>query len=260
MDHIRIPADYNIFQNEDLSFKEDGFERIENCINLCKKHGLNMILDLHKTLGFSFDDKEKEAGFFTDTKYQENFYNLWCEFARKFSKYENMLAFELLNEVTDYEYKDRWNAIASECIKRIRKIVPTIKILVGGYYNNAVSAVKDINVPIDNNIVFNFHCYEPLIFTHQGAYWIKNMDINFRMSYDSTFKQVNEYTAKYISKDGLNYSFMNENEKIGPNYFETIFAEAIKTTEEKGVALYCGEYGVIEYCSAEDTKKMVFRY
>lgn len=254
MDHVRIPVDYNIFQNEDLSFKEDGFIRIENCISLCKKYNLNMILDLHKTLGFSFDEKEKETGFFYDEKYQENFYNLWCEFARRFSKYEDMLAFELLNEVTDYEYKDAWNAIASECIRRIRKISPTIKILIGGYYNNAVSAVKDIDVLIDENIVFNFHCYEPLIFTHQGAYWIENMDTNFRFAYNTTFKEINELTKVNINKDGLDYSFMDPNEKIGPNYFETIFAEAIKTAEEKDVALYCGEYGVIENASVEDTR------
>lgn len=254
MDHIRIPADYNIFQNEDLSFKEDGFARIENCINLCKKYNLNMILDLHKTLGFSFDIEEKEVGFFNNEKYQENFYNLWCEFTRRFSKYEDMLAFELLNEVTDYEFKDSWNGIASECIRRIRKISPTIKILVGGYFNNAVSAVKDIDVPIDDNIVFNFHCYEPLIFTHQGAYWIESMDTNFRLPYNTTFKQINELTKSHISKEGLDYSFMDPSEKIGPNYFETIFAQAIKTAEEKGVALYCGEYGVIEYCSPVDTR------
>ena len=29
MDHVRIPVDYNVVQNDDLSFKEDGFNRIE---------------------------------------------------------------------------------------------------------------------------------------------------------------------------------------------------------------------------------------
>ena len=58
-----------------------------------------MILDLHKTIGYSFDDKEEETGFFYNEKYQENFYNLWIEFTKRFSKYEDILAFELLNEV-----------------------------------------------------------------------------------------------------------------------------------------------------------------
>lgn len=255
MDHVRIPVDYNIFQNEDLSFKEDGFNRIQKCIDLCKKYNLHMILDLHKTLGFSFDSKENEVGFFNNEKYQENFYYLWIEFTKRFSKYEDMLAFELLNEVTEYEYKDSWNKIASECIRRIRKIAPTIKIIVGGYYNNATCAVKDIGVPIDDNIVFTFHCYEPLIFTHQGAYWIDKMDLNFRTSYDITFKEVNDLTSKNINHIGIDYSFMDETEKISPNFFEKIFKEPIDIAESKNVYLYCGEYGVIEHASPEDTKK-----
>lgn len=255
MDHVRIPVDYNVVQNDDCSYKQDGFDRIERCIPLCKKYSLNMILDLHKTIGYSFDDKEKEEGFFFKAEYQENFYNLWVEFAKRFSKYEDMLAFELLNEVTDIAYKDAWNLIASECIKRIREIAPTIKILIGGYYNNAVCAVKDIDVPFDENIILNFHCYEPLIFTHQGAYWIKNMGTSFRTGYDITFKEVIDLSKKHIDHSGIDYSFMNENEKIGKNYFETIFKEAIEYAQSKNLPLYCGEYGVIEYADPEDTKK-----
>lgn len=254
MDHVRIPVDYNLVQNTDYSFKEDGFDRLQKAIDLCKKYNLNMILDVHKTIGFSFDELESEHGFFDDKEYQDNFYNLWEEFAKRFGKYEDMLALELLNEVTFKEYKDKWNVIASECIKHIRAICPTIKILVGGYYNNAVSAVKDIDVPIDENIILNFHCYEPLIFTHQGAYWIKKMDTSFRFPYKSTFKDVVEKSNEQIDHVGMDYSFMNENDYIGPDYFETIFAEAIKVAEEKGTCLYCGEYGVIEYASAEDTR------
>ena len=255
MDHIRIPVDYNVFLDVENHFIEEGMNRIQKCIDYSIKYNLNMVLDLHKTVGFSFDDKEKENGFFTNHVYQEIFYSIWEEFTRRFSKYESMLAFELLNEVTEKEYLDEWNSIATECIARIRKISPTIKIIVGGYYNNAVCAVKDIKVPFDENIILNFHCYEPLIFTHQGAYWIKSMDTNFRTPYDITFKEVNDLTNKYITKNGLDYSFMNEDEKIGPNYFETIFKEAIDYANSLDLAMYCGEYGVIEYVDPKDTAK-----
>ena len=38
-------------------------------------------------------------------------------------------------------------------------------------------------------------------------------------------------------------------------YFETIFAEALKIAEERNVLLYCGEYGVIDKATPEDTVK-----
>ena len=64
LDHIRLPVDYNLFQKDDGSFIENGFTYVQNCIDWCKKYNLNMILDLHKTAGFSFDKDEKEIGFF----------------------------------------------------------------------------------------------------------------------------------------------------------------------------------------------------
>lgn len=254
MDHVRIPVDYNLVLNDDYSYKEDGFIRLENAINLCKKYHLNMILDLHKTVGFSFDPNEKEDNFFFNEDYQNIFYNLWIEFTKRFSKYEDMLAFELLNEVTSFEYKDAWNSIASKCIKNIRDISSNIKILVGGYYNNSAESVKDIDVPFDENIVLNFHCYEPLVFTHQGAYWIDKMNKDFRFSYKSTFKQVNEETKYNIGIDNLDYSFMNENEYIGPSFFEKLFKQSIDFAEAHNCYLYCGEYGVIEHALVSDIK------
>lgn len=63
-DHVRLPIDYNIIQNNDGSVIEDGYSRIEKAVETCKKYGLRIVLDLHKTAGFSFDQGEKEIGFF----------------------------------------------------------------------------------------------------------------------------------------------------------------------------------------------------
>ncbi|MBR5341687.1 MAG: cellulase family glycosylhydrolase [Erysipelotrichaceae bacterium] len=250
LDHVRIPVDYNLVQNLDGSFKEEGFARLGRCIDMCEKLGLNMVLDLHKAIGYSFDAGENEDGFFEDEKYQEYFYSLWDEFAKRFGNRKN-LAFELLNEVTKYEYKDIWNSIALKAIERIRKYAPEIKILVGGYYNNSVTAVKDLIMPVDENIVYNFHCYNPLIFTHQGAYWIPSMDTNFRMKFTSTNREYQKNTAEQI-KGYMYEQFPDNDEVIDVTYFEKLFAEAIRVCEERDVALYCGEYGVIELANTED--------
>ena len=60
LDHVRVPIDYNLVQNKDGSFKEEGFGYINNAIKWCKDAGINMVLDLHKTCGYSFDEGEKE--------------------------------------------------------------------------------------------------------------------------------------------------------------------------------------------------------
>lgn len=256
LDHLRLPMDYNVLREENGTFKKDGFDYVKRAVEWCRKYGLNVILDLHKTAGYSFDKDEQEHGFFAEESYQEYFYTLWEEIARKFAGYGAQVAFELLNEVTDEKTMDAWNRISQECIRRIRKITPTVKILVGGYWNNSVAAVKDLAMPADENIVYNFHCYEPLIFTHQGAGWIDTMPSDYRMSFDHDMSVFWDRTKEYLP----NNMIMLEPAKdiahaLDSEFFEKLFAEAVSVAEERNVPLYCGEYGVINLASPEDTLK-----
>lgn len=255
LDHIRVPIDYDLVEDNEGNYKEDGFAYLDKVLDWAEKYSLNMILDLHKTFGFSFDDGEAETGFFENASYQERFYKLWEEFAKRYGKYSDRLCFEILNEVTEKEYCDIWNEISTKCIKRIRAIAPDIKILLGGYYNNSIEALKDLALPVDENIVYNFHCYEPLVFTHQGGYWVAGMDTNFRMPFDVTYGKYNEYTEQNLARYAADFSDFDPDKVMGVDYFENLVSEAVRVAEERNVALYCGEYGVINLATAEDTMK-----
>lgn len=228
LDHVRIPIDYNVLENEDGSFKESGFARIAKALELAEKYGLKAIIDLHKTAGFSFDEGEQETGFFDNDKYQERFYRLWEELAKHFGKDTENVAFELLNEVTEQQFSDTWNRISCECIKRIRAYAPDTLILLGSYWNNSPEAVKDLEKPYDNKVIYNFHCYSPMEFTHQGAPWVKD-----------------------LTDTKTNFEDMD----ITPEFFEKLFAEAMETAKNNGTSLYCGEYGVIDRAAPEDALK-----
>lgn len=229
-DHVRIPIDYNILENDDGSFKESGFARVDWALEMCRKYGLNTVIDLHKTAGFSFDYYgESESGFFDSIELQERFYRLWEEIAGHYGQHTETVVFELLNEITDKSYIDAWNGISNECIRRIRAIAPDIVILVGSYENNSAPAVAALAVPYDDKVVYNFHCYEPLKFTHQGAYWTDAIKPEERISFDES--------------------------GITPEFFEELFAPAIEAAKKNNTSLYCGEYGVIDVVSPEDTVK-----
>ena len=257
MDHIRLPIDYNLVEKEDGTPIPQGYERIRKAAEWCKKNNLNMILDLHKTAGYSFDSGHGETGFFENPDLQERFYKLWETFAREFANVfdgtDNEICFELLNEVTDQSYCKKWNAIARTCIERIRKIAPTIKILVGSYWNNSLASVKDLDPPYDENIVYNFHYYDPLVFTHQGATWIPKMNGDFRFPLNSKFSDYIKYTEEKCGQPGTSFDSFAPDATIDQNYFETIFAEAVQISEERNVRLYCGEYGVIDKTNIPDT-------
>jgi len=252
IDHVRIPIDYNLIMDENGKIIEEGIAYIYKVIEWCKKYNLNMVLDLHKTFGFSFDEGEAECGFFESSDLQERFYTIWEKLSKSFGKFHENVSFELLNEVTDPKYCSIWNNIAEECIKRIRKNAPETFILIGGYNNNCIKALADLKMPFDDKIVYNFHCYEPLIFTHQGAYWVKNMPENFYLEYPGTIKKyVSEQnklaleTADLISDATV--------ETVGEEFFDSLFSEAVKIAEERNVPLYCGEYGVINLADEKST-------
>ncbi len=229
MDHVRLPIDFNILENKDGTYNEEGFAHIDRAVKMCFDHHLNIILDLHKTAGFSFDFGEKEVGFFESPFYQERFYHLWELLASRYGKYPEQIAFELLNEVTEKEFIGEWNRISHECIRRIREYAPDTVILVGSYYNNSSTTVSALAKPYDDKVIYNFHSYEPLKFTHQGATWTPAINPEERISFAET--------------------------KITPAYFEDLFRSAIETAKANDTLLYCGEYGVIDRVSPEDTLK-----
>ena len=163
-----------------------------------------------------------------------------------------MLAFELLNEVTEREYGPVWNRIAAACVRRIRAYAPETKILIGGYWHNSAAAVKDLPEPFDENIVYNFHCYEPLIFTHQGAYWMPPMETSFRIPVTATYGEMAEAGRRYLNGSQAGLEALPADGHLDSAYFEAFLAEAVRTAESRNVPLYCGEYGVIDKASPED--------
>ena len=246
LDHVRLPIDYELIEKDSGEYIEEGFTYIDKAIEWTKRNGLNMILDLHKTCGFSFDFGENEAGFFDNEKLQERFYRLWEELAKRYGNVGDSLAFELLNEVTDKAFCEKWNQICGMCISRIRKIAPNVKILIGGYWNNSIESLPALMLPPDENIVYNFHCYEPLIFTHQGAPWIRTMDTSFRIPITASYKELKAASDKYLEQVTVSVEDFDPDSSLSSAYFEKYFNEAVRIAEERNVPLYCGEYGVID--------------
>ncbi len=254
LDHVRVPIDYDLVEDKEGIPLEKGFEMIDRACEWCRKYGLNIILDLHKTFGFSFDTGENESGLFENRVCQERFYTLWERLAKRYGREHDFVAFELLNEVTEKKYCDAWNEIISRCIPLIRKKAPENRIIIGGYHNNSIEALPDLILPADDGIVYTFHCYEPLIFTHQGAHWTPGMNVNFRMSLKtSTYRDMEAFTKKNLTQATVGFGDFEAQSTLGSEFFDRYFSEAVSLAEKRNVPLYCGEYGVINLAEPSDT-------
>jgi hypothetical protein len=65
-----------------------------------------------------------------------------------------------------------WNEMQIACIEIIRETNPTRKIIVNGADWGGASSIPRMVLPHDENLIADFHFYDPFQFTHQGAEWV----------------------------------------------------------------------------------------
>ncbi len=254
LDHVRLPIDYTIIEDEQGNEKMAGYQYIDHCVQWCKKYGLHLILDLHHTFGYTFDpliEIEDREAFFKEEALQDRFITLWKRLAKRYGN-DKDIAFELLNEVISGEIRNEWNAIALRAIKEIHKITPETYVIVGGVYYNNVRCVPDLPAPMDEYMVYNFHCYEPLVFTHQKAYWVENMPKDLVVEYPCSIETLKEKSA-FLSEEHAGAIHISHGDRTSPAFFEELFSEAIAHAQANNVPLYCGEYGVIDQAPLDST-------
>lgn len=256
-DHVRIPVDYIMLETDDKYPQKNpfGYQKLHEAISWARACGLHIVLDLHEVYGYSFDPMKKDMDrekFFHDPSLQRRYCSLWANIAGEFRDDTDITAFELLNEVVLSDVYEAWNEAAEHAVEMIRMYAPKAWIVIGGVRYNNANAVAQLAPVHDDHIVYNFHCYEPLVFTHQSAYWVANMPSGFHMPYPDSLAHYRE-TSKRLSNDLTGAINQDDLTEMGPDYFSKLFAPAVKKAEENNAPLYCGEYGVIDQAPAEDT-------
>ena len=251
LDHVRLPIDCEVIEKDDGSLDEGGFYYINSCLAWCKKYGMRMILDIHKAAGYTFNNAfSEENSLFRNAMLQNRFVSIWSELARRYGNENDTVVFELLNEVVENENSEPWNILAHRTIEAIRKYAPVSQIIIGGVEWNSVRAVALLDKPYDKNIIYTFHFYEPFAFTHQNASWVpETKDVS--IEYPSTVAAYRN-AAKIIGEKA-SFIFKNDIKEIGTAMLEQLIMQAVHVAEERGAALYCGEYGVIDQAPAEST-------
>lgn len=253
LDHVRLPIDCEAIETDDGIYKDDGFAYIDSCIEWCKKYGLTMVLDIHKTAGYTFNNAFcEENNLFKNKTLQQRFVAIWRELARRYANEKDTVIFELLNEVVESENSEPWNQLAFRAISAIREYAPVTRIIVGGIEWNSVRGVALLDKPFDKNIIYTFHFYEPFVFTHQNASWVpetKDLQIEYPSSYE------NYVHAASIVGEKAAFIFNSDIKEIGVPMLEQLVIKAVEVAEDRGVALYCGEYGVIDQAPAQSTLK-----
>ncbi len=248
-DHVRLPLDYPLIEKEAegaFTEREEGLARIDQALSWAKEAGLDTILDLHAAPGFRFQD-HASATLFQDPGMQERFINLWKGLARRYRASGPGILFELMNEIVLPD-SGPWNSLARRTLEAIRGIDSEREILIGGNRWNAPSALAELDILDDPQVLYSFHFYEPHPFSHQKAPWVGAYRcLKEEIAYPGTASPIDQ-AIKRAGKSVFEGTDLSgyEGKFFDIAYLRAELEPALAFREKSGKRLYCGEYGVFE--------------
>jgi hypothetical protein len=252
MDHIRLPVDYDFFEDDSKPFdySDTRLAYIDRCLEWAKKRSLNVVLDLHHAPGYTFMNVGRNL-LFTDAAMQRRFAAIWSMFTDRYKSEGDWLWFELLNEVVEATPAE-WNSLVNRAVEAIRGSDTERWIIVGGTRYNSIAALTDIAILSDPRIAYTFHYYNPILFTHQKAGWNKacvdydKFTRGTQVPYPGEIPKLAEFVAAYPQYKS--YAQL-AGRRIDAAWLRRDFQPAIDFMRDTGKPLYCGEYGAIRHAS-----------
>jgi aryl-phospho-beta-D-glucosidase BglC (GH1 family) len=217
--HIRVPIRWDVADRTQLTppytVNPQFLARIKSVVDLAISKRLYVIINLH----------HHDELFTNPAAAKARFISQWQQIATYFKGYDNQLVFEVLNEPHDALTPALWNTYFAEALTEIRKTNPTRKVLLGTASYGGTTGVRDLDPPIDPNLVLSVHYYNPFNFTHQGADWVGNKD-------------------KYIGTQWEDLTW-ERNQVIAD------FEYAIQWAKQKNMPLHVGEFGSYEFADMD---------
>lgn len=164
-DHVRVPVGWQHYVGPAPEFRisPEFFSRVDFVVTNALAAGLAVMINIHH-----FDEMDENPEGTAD-----EFLKIWGQIARHYRDYPPQLAFELDNEPHEHATTALMNPIYARAIKEIRLTNPGRTIFVEPGDWGGIGELKNLVLPRDDNVIVSVHCYEPFMFTHQGASWTK---------------------------------------------------------------------------------------
>jgi hypothetical protein len=249
-DHVRFPinAEPILDPARPTRLPEAYVARIEREMGKLLGLGLAVIVDVHPETKF----KQWIAGSEAAT---EAFAEFWGALAGRFSKFdEDRTFFEVLNEPEVLD-PPRWNAIQNRAAGAIRAAAPRHTIILSGDGYSQLPMLELIEPPADRNVIANFHLYDPIVFTHQGARWSPPYAMSCKgMTYPSDPAFIAEFLKNVTDPEAVREITAYGEEGWNPARYEAMIARAAAWGRARGLALTCNEFGVYKVYAPRESR------
>lgn len=242
MDHVRVGFDQVVLEEAPYVYRMRIFEILRTFVEQCEVRGLNIVLNLHKSIGNYCDIKE-DVTLFDSKELQDRFVALWLKLEDYFSDKPNVM-FELLNEVR-YD-NDGWNRLAGRTLAALREKNTSRWIIIGSSQWNSNTTLKDLTLYDDDRVIYTFHFYAPHEFTHQRSV-LQEAPLYYNRSMPYPSDDVERY------RDYYRVVYNNPNpypgvERIDKEHLRrSLWGAKAFVDEHPDKILWCGEFGTIRH-------------
>jgi len=243
---VRVPVDMvNIHDLKTAgSLKERELVILERGIEKIIASGLAVIFDLH-SISQAEGGSDYSGPLGRDEKFTELFIGFWENLASRLARFDpDWLIIEPMNEPVLIDAEASWPPIQERIVAAIRKNAPRHTILATGAFWSNISTLIKLEPLADPNIIYNFHFYEPHIFTHQGATWSSDLDKPLRdVPYPSSPEVVLPLISKISDEPVRRYIQAYGKEGWDADRIEHEIGKAAGWASARGVRVLCNEWG-----------------
>jgi len=165
---IRLPIGFSFISDTlppyDVDTNHVLFQRIDSVVKWTQELNLNLIIDNHH--GWFLTNENWRS-------HKDRFAHLWGIVAKRYKNLDpSHYFFELMNEPPiAFNDLDSLNLLFNTAIDSIRKYTTEHTIIVSPNLGSWGMAFNVYQPLADTNLIYTFHCYDPLDFTHQGFTW-----------------------------------------------------------------------------------------
>jgi aryl-phospho-beta-D-glucosidase BglC (GH1 family) len=184
VNHIRWQLAWDGFPNtqadvvgldEYMQWLRNSLAHVRELMPLCDSLGLKAILDLHTLPGGRQRSRAgQEHRIFSDPILQQAFRDIWREIAAEFRHEPALWGYDLANEPNEGYLPSGvldWQRLVQATAGDILAVDSTHYIIMEGAPGGAPQSLLGLypltNVP---RVLYSFHLYDPVLFTHQGLY------------------------------------------------------------------------------------------
>jgi len=171
MNAVRFGMNYWIFEDDanPYTYKQTGWDWIDTNIEWARNNEVYLILNMHTPQG-GYQSQGTGDALWNDTESQNRLIALWKAIAEKYKDEPQIAGYGIVNEPIPTQSIDQWSDLAQRIIDEIRTVDNHIIFAEQAISVKGVAEPDpELNFPrvTGENIVYEFHTYEPFQFTHQ---------------------------------------------------------------------------------------------